>query len=298
MIRMDLNLLIVLDALLEECSVSKAASRLNVTPPAVSKSLNKIRDIFLDKMLVRSGTVLLPTPLAEKLKPQLRELMINIEDLLNRNTGFDIDNVSSVFKVASNDLIISLLSYHVLKQDGDNDSSVIMDFIYDGESREFLRQDGVDMYIGESREFSPEIKVRTIYRSKSLVIARKGHAVTEVDKTIENMSAFNFITTKGRQNDQVDAFFSAQGFPRRVVGACPSYFSTIESLLQSDSLAVVPGLFLRTLSRMNVDVIAFELEQALPPVKIIQAWHPRFDNFPPHQWLREYTKTFFTLNQT
>ncbi len=80
---MDLNLLPILDTLLNEKSVSKTADKLNVTPPAISKFLNKIRDTFQDQLLVRSGMSLELTPLAIRLKPQFRELLDNIQTVLH-----------------------------------------------------------------------------------------------------------------------------------------------------------------------------------------------------------------------
>ncbi|KOC88576.1 LysR family transcriptional regulator [Winslowiella iniecta] len=290
--RTDLNLLIVLDALLEECSVSKAAKKLNVTPPAISKSLNKLREAFQDQILVRSGSLLILTPLAVELKPQIHNLIKNIDAVLNHNLSFDAGSASLMFNIVSNDLLISLLNSGFLDEMQDKEPNVVLDFSYDHGAADFLRKDNIDLYIGESRKLSPEIKIRTIHRDKCIIVANKNHEILRLNKTLENIASFGFISTRSKLNDDVDSLFTLQGFQRKIVGINPSYFSTIETVMRTSSLAVVPFFFLNALESFNVDVIAFEPQITLPEVNIIQAWHPRHDNSPPHKWLRDNTKDF------
>ncbi|ORM87405.1 hypothetical protein HA44_01290 [Mixta gaviniae] len=116
LVRMDLNLLPILDTLLNEKSVSKTADKLNVTPPAISKSLNKIRDTFQDQLLVRSGMSLELTPLAVRLKPQLRELLDNIQTVLHQNIELNGSELPRSFNIVTNDILMSMLSYKLMKK--------------------------------------------------------------------------------------------------------------------------------------------------------------------------------------
>ncbi|WWP02471.1 MAG: LysR family transcriptional regulator [Candidatus Dasytiphilus stammeri] len=292
--RTDLNLLIVLDMLLEEGSVSKTAKNLNVTPPAISKSLNKIRDTFHDQILVRSGSKLMLTPLALQLKPQIKNLLNKIQSVLNQNVVFKIGEKSLLFTIASNDIIISILNYHFMKNIKENEPNILLEFKYDNIANDFLRKDNIDLYIGELRDLSPEIKIRTVYREKSLIIANKNHMVLNQQKTIENLINYNFISTKDKLNTDFDQMFIANGYQRKVISISPSYLSIIETITHTDLLAVVPIFFLSILDRMKIEVATFEPDiNLLPNVNIIQAWHPRNDNSPAHKWLRDYTRSFF-----
>ncbi|WWO99401.1 MAG: LysR family transcriptional regulator [Candidatus Dasytiphilus stammeri] len=296
--RTDLNLLRVLDMLLEECSVSKTAKKLNVTPPAISKSLNKIRDTFQDQILVRSGSQLMLTPLAIQLKPQIKNLINNIQSIFNQNITFNLGEKSLLFTIASNDLLISMLSCNFMKQFNKDRSNIMIEFKYDNVPDDFLRKENVDLYIGEPRELSPEIKIRTVYREKCLIIAHREHEVFKQSKTLDNIINYNFISARGKLNTDIDNAFMANGYQRKIIGISPSYFSTIETIIHTDSLAVVPGFFFKTLDRLKLEIAAFEPEICLPGIRVVQAWHPRNDNSPAHKWLRDYTRSFFTKSTT
>ncbi|WWP01480.1 MAG: LysR family transcriptional regulator [Candidatus Dasytiphilus stammeri] len=284
--------------LLEECSVSKTAKKLNVTPPAISKSLNKIRDTFQDQILVRSGSQLMLTPLAIQLKPQIKNLINNIQSIFNQNITFNIGEKSLLFTIASNDLLISMLNCNFMKQFNKDQSNIIIEFKYDNVPDDFLRKENVDLYIGEPRELSPEIKIRTVYREKCLIIAHREHEVFKQSKTLDNIINYNFISARGKLNTDIDNVFMANGYQRKIIGISPSYFSTIETIIQTDSLAVVPGFFFKTLDRLKLEIAAFEPEICLPGISVVQAWHPRNDNSPAHKWLRDYTRSFFTKSTT
>ncbi|WWO98757.1 MAG: LysR family transcriptional regulator [Candidatus Dasytiphilus stammeri] len=291
--RTDLNLLIVLDMLLEVCSVSKTAKKLNVTPPAISKSLNKIRDTFQDQILVRSGSKLMLTPLAIQLKPQIRKIINNIRSVLYKNISFRLGDKSLLFNIVSNDILISILSYHFISKIKSDEPNILIEFQYDNLSEKFLRQENIDLYIGESRDLSPEIKIRTVYRDNCLIIAHKQHEILKKSKTIDNLSHYNFISTKGKLNGIIDHIFIEKGYQRKVICINPSYFSTIETIMNTDCLAVMPIFFLDAIKRLKIEIVAFKPQMILPQISIIQAWHPRNDNSPAHKWLRDYTRNFF-----
>lgn len=292
--RTDLNLLIVLDSLLEECSVSKVAKKLNVTPPAISKSLNKLRDSFQDRLLVRSGSILMLTPLAMQLKPKIRNLINNIDSVLNQNLSFDIGRTELTFSIASNDLTIAMLNSGMLQELQDQEQNVVLDFSYDHGSVDLLRKDNIDLYIGEPRQLSPEIKIRTIHRGKCLLIANKAHEIINLPPILSNLANCDFISTKGQLNEHVDAMFNAHGYQRKIVGISPGYLTTLEIVVRTNALAVVPTFFMQVMGEKQVNAIAFEPGIKLPEINLIQAWHPRHDNSPSHKWLRDYTRDFLS----
>ncbi|MHC9060937.1 LysR family transcriptional regulator [Pantoea sp. y20] len=290
--RTDLNLLIVLDSLLEECSVSKVAKRLNVTPPAISKSLNKLRDSFQDQILVRSGSMLILTPLAQELKPQIRNLVNNIDNVLNQTLSFEIEHQSLKFNIAANDLTIAMLNSAILADLQQQNKNVILDFCWDHGGVDFLRQDKIDLYLGEPRMLSPEIKIRTIHRDSCLFIANKAHPVFNQPFTFENLAACTYVSTKGKLNEEIDALFASRGKHRKVVGITPGYLTTIETVLNTNTLAVVPAFFSQAIGAGYQNAVTFKSDFALPQTSLIQAWHPRNDNSPSHKWLRDYIKDF------
>lgn len=102
---LDLNLLLVLQVLLEERNVTRAARRLNVTQPAMSGALNRLRDYFQDDLLVAHGKVMHATPRAESLAGPVREVLAELDALLSSSTTFDPPSTQRTFRIVASDYI-------------------------------------------------------------------------------------------------------------------------------------------------------------------------------------------------
>jgi DNA-binding transcriptional LysR family regulator len=114
--RLDLNLLVALDALLELRHVSRAADKLHVTQPAMSASLAKLRQHFDDPLLVPIGRQLHLTPMAEDLAAQVRSILTQVEGLLQARPSFDAASARSVFKVMASDYGLSVLVAELMRR--------------------------------------------------------------------------------------------------------------------------------------------------------------------------------------
>src|SRR6476659_3792683 len=99
----DLNLLKALDALLRERSVTRAAERLSLTQPSMSAALSRLRALFGDEILVRTGRTMRPTPLAESLEAPVREVLARVEGMLQAGTTFDPRRDERSFTVLATD---------------------------------------------------------------------------------------------------------------------------------------------------------------------------------------------------
>ena len=102
---LDLNLLVALDALLETRSVSAAASRLNLSQPAMSAALSRLRDYFGDDLLVASGKRMYPTAYAETLYPQLKDCLAGLDSLISNPTLFDPKTSLRTFRIIGSDYV-------------------------------------------------------------------------------------------------------------------------------------------------------------------------------------------------
>ena len=106
---LDLNLLVALDALIEERSVSRAAQRLNLSQPALSASLARLRDFFGDPLLVSQGRRMIPTAEARAIQLELKPILGNIEELIARSTMFDPATSDRVFRISASDYLVAVL---------------------------------------------------------------------------------------------------------------------------------------------------------------------------------------------
>lgn len=106
---LDTNLLVALDALLQECNVTRAAARLGVTQPAMSQTLARIRDHFDDPILVRVGRVMEPTPFARRVQDRLHQAISELEAVVRERPHFDPSQTSRRFVLAMVDYVALLL---------------------------------------------------------------------------------------------------------------------------------------------------------------------------------------------
>ena len=290
LVRMDLNLLPILDTLLNEKSVSKTADKLNVTPPAISKSLNKIRDTFQDQLLVRSGMSLELTPLAIRLKPQLRELLDNIQSVLHQNIELNGKELPRSFNIVTNDILMSKLSYKLMRKTIQENTNHVFNFNYDNAAACVLRSEDIDLYIGEDKSLSPEVKIRTIGYSECVFVASKDHRVFQLDKSLKNIKEFILIVPRNKLKEEMESLYRERGYKRKIHGISAGYLPIIENVIQTHSLGIVPMYVVDVLQKMNIEVEFFRPDFELPKVRLIQAWHPRYHNCPSHKWLRDISK--------
>ncbi|CAD83566.1 LysR-family transcriptional regulator [Candidatus Blochmanniella floridana] len=287
----DFNLLVVLNALLEDNSVNLAAKKLNVTAPAISKSLNKIRILFNDQILVRSGTKLTPTPKAMALKENIKDLVNQIETLINSNIVFEPKYTNTSFTIASNSSIFFALNTILFRDIQSNTPNIFINLVNDSDyDDDFLRNNTIDLYVGEMRSLNPEITIRTIYMSKSCLICRNHHPILSKHKNMDNLLKYPFIQTKHEyliNTDETNKYFWSE---RNIVGITPDYITTINAVTHSNILAIIPNYILTLTHQLNTPLSNFNPDFDLGKKNIIQAWHSKNNQSASHKWLRDHTK--------
>lgn len=294
----DFNLLIVLNALLEDNSVNSAAKKLNVTAPAISKSLNKIRTLFNDQILVRSGTKLTPTPKAISLKEDIKELVNRIESVLYSNIIFEPTITTASFTIASNNIVFFTLNYTLFQEIQNHAPNVFINLINDTNyDNDFLRSHTIDLYIGEIRSLNPEIIIRTIYTSKCYIICREHHPILSKHKNIDNLLKYQFIQTKHEHLTNTNETNKCFWRERHIIGTTPEYITTTNAVIHSNTLAIIPHFALYIITKkLNMPITYFNADFDLGKRNIIQAWHSKHNHSSSHKWLRESIKNIFIRN--
>lgn len=114
--KLDMNLLVVLDALLETRSVGKAAERLFLSQPATSLALGRLRDYFQDELLVSVGKAMVPTPLAAGLEGPVREVLVQVQTISRARPVFDPGTTQRRFIIEASDYVIAVLLSEVIRR--------------------------------------------------------------------------------------------------------------------------------------------------------------------------------------
>lgn len=292
----DLNLLVALDALLAEGSVTGAARRLGLSNSAMSRTLARLRVATGDPLLVRAGRGLVPTPRAAELRDHVHALTQDAQAvLLPKNTHLDLASLDQVFTLRVSEAFMAFLAGPLVNAIAQSAPRVCLRFAAkpDKDARP-LREGPIDLEVGVLGTAAPEIRVRLLFHDRYVGVARLGHPLlTYASVTAERYAACGHVTTS-RGNDMIeslDAGLASLGFQRALRVVVPGYPDAMRIARQTDLLAVVPHSCLgNRLASHQADVsglATFELPVPLAPFNVSAMWHPRVDAAPAHRWLRD-----------
>ncbi|MFJ4691478.1 LysR family transcriptional regulator [Streptomyces sp. NPDC088766] len=287
--QLDLNLLTALDALLEEGSVAGAAARLHVTPPAMSRSLGRIRKATGDQILVRTGRGMVPTPRALAIRAQVHALVQQAHHLLSAQQELDLAALERVFTVRWHDALTTACGAALIAAVRRRAPGVRLRLPAEsGADTPELRRGEVDLESSSSRPTLPDVRHRLVGRDRLIVAVRPGHPLTEGPLTVERYAAAEHLTVsrRGRLRDPVDDALAALGHERRVVAAGPTAAFALQLAPETDLVLTLPDAVTRS-ARERLGLITLTLPVRMPAVPLYLLWHRRYDDDRAHAWLRD-----------
>ncbi len=283
----DLNLLVALDALLETCSVTAAAERLHVSPPAMSRTLGRARRALDDPILVRAGRQLIPTPKAIALQARIRAAVAEADDLL-RSDRDDPASARHTFTIRGPEDIPSLIGRHLLAAVAATLPTVTVRFVPEGdEDVDDLREGRIDLDVGVQHGHIPDVVVDPVFRDQVVGVVDAKHPLARQHVTLRRFAAHPHISVsrKGRARGPVDDVLAQHGLSRTVVATVPSSTGALALLRGSDLVAILPSLVLRVVDHPD-RFASFPLPLPAPTIDLALAWHRRLDADPTHITLR------------
>lgn len=289
----DMNLLVALDALLDEGSVVGAARRMNLSPAAMSRTLTRIREAIGDPILVRAGRGLVPTPKALALRDQVRDVVEQAALLFRSADEVDMSTLHRRFNVRANDFFVGVYGGHLIDTLDRQAPHCELRFVPEGDGDdEALREGRIDLRISNTRPLTPEVKVQNLFSTTFVGLVRENHPLLDGEITPERFAGFSHISMsrRGLARGPIDTALNALGLERRVTLIAPSFHAAMFVLPDSDLILPVPKEALLSVTRLGLRLRSFVLPVALPTLMLTQAWHPRYDKDPAHRWLRETLK--------
>ncbi|WP_394837930.1 LysR family transcriptional regulator [Pendulispora rubella] len=294
----DANLLLALDALLREGSVLGAARRMNLSPPAMSRTLARLREATGDALFVRAGHRMVPTPRALALRERVRAAADEVQSILRPDEPLDLTKLDRAFTIRANDYLSVAVGDAFDAIAGKEAPRVRVAIIPEGPGAEDdapLRAGELDLDIGVQSGFGPEMRIQTLYRDQVVAIVRADHRLTRKRLTPERFATAAGhigISRRGKAKGPIDAILADLGLQRRVERVFPSYLAAAWAAANSDRIAIAPDrLAQRIAPVLGLRILAIPFP--LDPITIAQSWHPRFDGDPAHTWLRHAMRRAF-----
>ncbi|MBB5360037.1 DNA-binding transcriptional LysR family regulator [Rhodanobacter sp. ANJX3] len=293
----DLNLLFALDVLLEEGSVVGAARRMNLSAPAMSRTLARIREAVGDPIFVKVGRRMVPTPRALAMHEQVHSSAESARQLLKPEREVDLSALKRHFNLHANDTFISAFGQALLSRVRREAPHVLLRFSPESESEDMVLRDGkVDLYISAMRSMGAEVHVQTLFTTKFVGLARDDHPIFQKEITPERFALYDQISVsrRGRATGPIDTSLQALGLSRQVSLVVPTFHSGVFMLETSDLILALPEHVAWAVQRMGIRARAFSLPLPLETVVIVQGWHPRFQSDGAHRWLRRIVREICT----
>ncbi len=290
----DLNLLPVLDALLEERNVTRAGQRLFLSQPATSNALRRLRRMFNDPLLVRSGNTMHITPRAQELRSAIAPILASLGTALGQNDDFDPATASGVFRIATTDHVMMLIGPALQKKLCAEAPGVQLDFrslgVLDGPGA--LRDNQVDLLIGRYERLSEGLRLVPFFVDQTVCVARAGHPAfagipPDSELPLEQYLAYDHLRVApvARDPGAVARSLARIGRSRRVTFVVDQYMAAPFILATSDLLASFSrGAAERFSPLLGLTWRALPIH--VPTAEFDLVWLPRSDSSSLHQWIR------------
>ncbi len=286
----NLNLLVALDALLQERNVRRAAERMSVTQSAMSRTLAQLRELFDDPILVRSGNSMLATPRASDLAAPLGHALRELGGLLEGPSGFEPLRATRRFTVAASDAVaVTVLPGLVegVSRDAPNAGIDVVPVRRDGLLESMERGD-VDLFIGAGVRASSCLLREALFPSSFAVLARAGHPAIadELDIDIYCRLPHAMVTVTGRGGGVVDSALARLGRSRVIALRVPYFLAAPPILASTDFLLTLPSEPARYFAG-KFPLRVYDAPLPLPRGRVEMIWHQRYDRNPALVWLRQ-----------
>ena len=221
----DLNLLRVLDALLRERNVSRAAERLALSQPAVSNALNRLRELLDDPLLVRAGRAMQPTPRALALEAPIRAALRQIEQSLGDGEGFDPGRSRQRFTVAVTDYVELICMPALMRRLSERAPgiSIAIQHLTPTLPAEALDKGELDLVLGRFENVPARFQRRHWASETLQLVARRQHPLLAQAPDLATFLELQHLWVHGGQTKgMVDQWLGSQGLKRQVAYTTPN----------------------------------------------------------------------------
>lgn len=283
----DLNLLVVLEALIAERSVQQAGKRLGLSQSATSHALDRLRNHLGDQLLVRSSSGMEPTPRALRLMDPLQAALQDIERTLTP----DIFNPAA----AECRFTIAINTYRAITvipalMEVPKEAPGIEITVRSGSTEEIVAdidRGTFDLAVGSFCQIPDRFMTRHLSSDEHVCVMRAGHPYANASLSLEKYLAAQhlLLSMSGSQVDEVDGALAARDLSRRIAVRVSDAFTAVSALIQSDMLATLTRGAARMLA--TAAPLAFvALPFPVPAVELKLVWNNRLHHSPDHAWFR------------
>lgn len=298
--RVDLNLLVYLDALLRERNVTQAANKLNLSQPAMSNGLKRLRDLFDDPLLVRTSDGMTPTERALELEPQVRDILEKVDRAVQPTAEFDSAHTERVFRIMASDYAESTLLPALLDKLRSQAPGVILDIMTPSDvSFLDVERGKIDMVINRFDSMPQSFHQITVWNDTFSCLMSINNPLLK-NFTLENYLKAQHVwvskTGMGvgvgvdpadvQRLGWVDVALNKLGKKRQITVFTRHYQTAMILAEQNDLVVTLPTLAAQ-LQVNNPQLVIKTPPIDIAPLELKMAWSPLLQHNPANRWLRK-----------
>lgn len=294
----DLNLLIIFEALITECHVSKAAEKVFLSQSAMSHALNRLRQQLDDPLLIRTENGLQPTPRALEMLPDVREALQLINRTIAPSASFVAHKSDRTFSIACTDYFESVIFPDLLKhlQIIAPNITLEIEMISEHASATRLENRQVDIVVGmDTTQKIPAHLIVEQWRTEKFVclVGKDNHLVKESLSVEQFVSLTHvvFSDLTGDTTSAIDNWLSSQQLPRHAIARTTNYMAAARIVSKTPAIITLPSQMAELFCQM-LPVRMVTPPSTIPGITMTTVHHPLFNNDPALKWLKEQIHLF------
>lgn len=298
---LDLNLLVLLDVLLEEKHISNAAERLYMSQPAVSRSLQRLRDMLNDPLLIRVGNGYQLTERALELQPRLKAWLADLSCMMHTE-NFDPKTAKGEIRFMSMDLEMSLFVPDLWQELQEKAPQVILKtFNMRSDGIDLLEQGEIDFFISDEKKSLDSTKYHNFHLIKHdfVLVLAKDHplAYKTIDLDTYTSLPHGMVTVTGKGKGFIDTELQKVNRKRKVHLFVPTFHQALDICSRTELVFSMPRLVVEKEAK-HYGVVMKEVPLDLPSLDVYLYWHERQHQIPLHKWFRTLMRESFQQTRT
>jgi DNA-binding transcriptional LysR family regulator len=287
---LDLNLLVALDTLLAECSVSRAAKRLHISQPAASAALGRLRDYFGDDLLVQHGKRMIPTSYADSLVPKVRRILGQVDSIILMSSEFDPGKSQRVFRLMASDYIATVLIGPAIKRLAEVAPAVQLDIRLPSErvGMEFERGE-IDLVLTPEEYISPNHPAELLFEEQHVVVGWAENPLLAAPLMADDFSGSAHVAVTigpGRQLTYAERHLQSLATGRMVEIYAPSFSVVPWLIIGTERLTVMHERLARVFAE-NLPLKIQPLPIEVPSMREMLQYHEARTHDTGVVWLRQ-----------
>ncbi|MDG1121678.1 MAG: LysR family transcriptional regulator [Glaciecola sp.] len=297
--KIDLNLLVYLDVLLREGSVTKAANQLSITQPAMSNGLKRLRDLFKDPLLVRTSEGMTPTKRALELQPTIRDVLSKLESSIQPETEFSPETSTRTFRIMTSDYAESTLLLELIEELNSKAPNITLDLITPSDvTFHDVEQGRVDMAINRFDELPLSFHQKVIWYDQFACVLNRHNPRCENFNLEAYLSGQHIWVSKTgfgigvgidpnevQKLGWVDAELTKLGKQRQIRVFTRHYHAALQLAKTQNLIATLPSRAAK-IFKDDPEIMVLPPPFDIPPIALKMAWSALLHHDAGHIWLR------------